>query len=215
MRALSLLLLAALGSLPAAILSSANGNTLAGGTVTVTWDDATSASRTIGIVLPCCAGSGRIDDASNFDFRIDLETISNTWTLKNNRSGFFISSFEIDLTNAITGAGTAIFDSGTLPIAPGSNTNIPASYATTEGVIPAAGEPIAISAYLFSDQYTGDGGANMFRKLSVTLGSGLATGSTFSFNADTDLIDAVPEPSTWMTMGAAAALGLFVRRRRA
>lgn len=232
MRIASLFLAAAL-SLPAAIMSSANGSTLKGGTVTVFWDNG-GGSLTLPIgVLTGFEDSGRIGTESGgtttaFNFRVDNETLStvNGWRIGNNRAGFNITAFRIDLTTAINGSLLAVFDSGA-PLgspseAPGSDNDVPTSFGggAGPGVLAVSGGTIA--SFDFSLPFTAEGGTNMWSRLDVTLGgTGLAPatsafpnyGPQFVFRADSDLAT-VPEPSTWLTALAFCAAGLYRRNRR-
>ena len=216
MRIFSLLLLAALSSLPAAILSSSTGGQMAGGKVTVTWQDNTTSNFLIPVPGVGFEDSAILSQPGFFSFRQDNDTLTNNlnWRLTNSRSGFSIKGFEIDLTNAITAGGTAVFDSGVAPLAPGSNTNVPSFYGGTNGVRSATGELIGISSFSFTSQYTGDGGSNMFRVLTLALASNLAFNNTYQFNADTDQVTGVPEPATWLPLAIFSLVGIARLRLR-
>ena len=206
MRYLATLLLAA-ASLPATIIGGATGATLAGGTIQAFWADSTNQTFAIG----ASGASGVINQAGAFNFAVNNDTQGNVWTLTNNRASNLLS-FVINLSTAVNGGITAIFDDGRIVFgdpnrAPGSGTGV------------AGGVTSATTfAFNFSSAYTGDGGTNMFRMLNVTSingGNGFASGtpSAFVFSTDSDVITAVPEPSTWMMALGFCALGLIRRQR--
>jgi hypothetical protein len=209
MRGVCLCLLA-LTAAPAAIVSSATGNTLAGGTITATWDDNTSQTFSIA-VLGNAIASGRVQQPGAFNFDISDSTLDNRWSITNNRTPNLVS-FVINLTNAVNNGQAAIFDSGATPGALGSSNNVASMFSIPDGIRAVSGG--TISSYAFTSQYTGDGGVNMFRVLSVSLGNGVAQNGTFVFNADSDLItNPVPEGNLLLPTLALLAVGLWRRRR--
>jgi PEP-CTERM motif len=214
-------------SMTAAVIGSADGNTLAGGTLTVTWDGglASEFQQTFAIgVVGAATGSGRINTTNHpttlFTFSVDNETISNPWTLTNNRSTGAITGLFFDLSTAINGLQFALFDNGVSPLANNSGTNIQGTYAAdianvTNAVHVVTPGPIAVGnvTATFGSQYTGDGGVNMYRTLGISFtGDSLAAGETFTFHADSD-VASVPEPATWLAALGFCAVGLYRRNR--
>ena len=202
MRYLSLFFLA-ITSLPATIVGGANGATLAGGTIQAFWADATNQTFVIG----ASGASGVINQAAAFNFSVNNDTQGNVWTLTNNRASN-LTSFVINLSAAVNGGVTAIFDDGRIPFgdinrAAGSGTGV------TGGVT-----SLTTFVFNFSSQYTGDGGTNMYRMLNVTSvngGNGFSSTSPFIFSTDSDIL--TPEPATWMMALGFCALGLIRRQR--
>ena len=206
MRTIALLLFGSL-SLSATVIGSADGITTAGGTVSAVWLDGVTpvgSPFTIQASIPANK-QGFVTQPTAFDFSIAFDTQGNPWSLKNNRASA-LTSFVINLTNATNGGLTAIFDmAGTANRVVGAGTVIP--FGVTSGHTATA---------VFSSAYLGDGGDNLFRMLTVTIaGGGVAPGGTLIFNVDSDVISAVPEPSTWIATLAFCAIGLAGRRRRA
>jgi len=219
-KTLSLLLLFG-ASLSAAIINVGGvGSTLAGGTVTVYYDDGLGGTVSESQAFADIGSAvGEALLANRFQMRINDDTRGNVWTLLNLHSLNMIG-YDIDLSTSI-----AIFDNDDPSKA--LNSGLGRFMAPKTDVLNYPGGPnpgvaeVTPAVVTYVNPYVGDGGANMFLGVQVrflnNLGGAvpLAAGDTFEFVGDTDILSSVPEPSTWAMAGSLIALGLLGRRRKA
>lgn len=185
---------------------STTGSMMDGMVVTATFSDSTTQSAVWGTTG---AGSGAAS-AAGFSLAMSGDTFSSPWTLDNLYAGGALMTLTVEAR-----AGKTVFDTILDPtMSPGSARGNPFAYTPDPNSYPDARvvyrDQLSIGGTFYGDLYL-----TMF----ADFGSGLASGSSLSYIADTDNvpvdrpIDPVPEPSTLALLGLGGAAAWLARRK--
>lgn len=175
--------------------SVGTGDELAGATLTVNFQNA---GMIIAPILAAPAQTGTATVPNMFTFSVSGDTFNNIWRLQNLTTGDTILSANFNLAGSIS-----LFDDN-------SNPSTPNSAAGRAGAVFAAGPAITASAEAMpwpDIQNLGD----MYLQENI-FWANFGPGQISQWSDDTD--NPVPEPSTFLLVGAAFVAMVIYRRKR-